>query len=40
MATNLKTEVDKTTKDVLSMTVVREASQIEETAKKMRQEQH
>lgn len=40
MATNLKAEVDKTTKDVLSMDVVREAGQIEETAKKMRQEQH
>ena len=40
LATSLKSEVDKTTKDVLSMTVVREASQIEETAKKMRQEQH
>ena len=40
MATDLKTEVDKTTKDVLSMAVVRDASQIEEAAKKMRQEQH
>ncbi len=40
MATDLKTEVDKTTKDVLSLAVVREAGQIEETAKKMRQEQH
>jgi len=40
MANDLKAEVDKSTKDVLSMTVVREASQIAETAKKMRQEQH
>jgi len=40
MATDLKSEVDKTTKDVLSLSVVREAGQIEETAKKMRQQQH
>lgn len=40
MATDLKAEMDKTTKDVLSVAVIRDAGQIEETAKKMRQQQH
>ena len=40
MATDLKSEVDKTTKDVLSVAVIRDAGQIEETAKKMRQQRH
>lgn len=40
MATDLKAEVDKTTKDVLSVAVIRDAGQIENTAKKMRQQQH
>ena len=33
---NLKTEVDKTTKDTLSVTVVRQATEIEQMARKMR----
>lgn len=40
MATNLKTDVDKTNQDVLSVAVVRDAGQIEEMAKKMRTQQH
>lgn len=36
MATALKTEVDKTTKDTLSVTVVRKAGQIEQLAHKVR----
>lgn len=40
MATDLKAEVAKTTKDVLSVAVIRDAGQIEETAKKMREQQH
>lgn len=36
MANNLKTEVDKTTADTLSVTVVREAGEIEQVARKMR----
>ncbi|MGH9607544.1 MAG: hypothetical protein ACRD3N_17780 [Terracidiphilus sp.] len=42
MATSLKAEVDKTTKDELSVAVVREAGQIEVMAHKMREgtEQH
>lgn len=40
MATDLKAEVDKTTKDVLSVAVIRDAGQIEATAKKMREQQH
>jgi len=36
MATALKTEVDKTTKDTLSITVVREAGAIEQLAHKAR----
>ncbi len=39
LATDLKTEVDKTTKDELSVSVVRDAGQIEELAKKMREGQ-
>lgn len=40
MATDLKAEVAKTSKDVLSVAVIRDAGQIEETAKKMREQQH
>ncbi len=36
LAYNLKSEVDKTTKDTLSVTVVRQASEIEQLAHKMR----
>jgi hypothetical protein len=36
LAYNLKTEVDKTTKDTLSVTVVRQATEIEQMARKMR----
>jgi len=36
MATDLKTEVDKTTKDTLSLTVVRKAGEIEQLAHKVR----
>jgi hypothetical protein len=36
MAYELKSEVDKTTKDTLSVTVVRRASEIEQLARKMR----
>jgi hypothetical protein len=36
MATDLKSEVDKTTKDTLSVTVVRKASAIEQLAHKVR----
>ena len=36
MATALKTEVDKTTKDTLSVTVVRKAGEIEQLAHKVR----
>jgi len=36
MATDLKTEVDKTTKDTLSVTVVRKAGEIEQLAHKVR----
>jgi hypothetical protein len=36
MATDLKAEVDKTTKDTLSVTVVRKASEIEQLAHKVR----
>ena len=36
MAYSLKTEVDKTTKDTLSLTVVRQAAEIEQIARKMR----
>jgi cytoskeletal protein RodZ len=36
LANTLKSEVDKTTKDTLSVTVVREASEIEQLAHKMR----
>jgi hypothetical protein len=36
LAYNLKTEVDKTTKDTLSVTVVRQAGEIEQLARKMR----
>jgi hypothetical protein len=36
MATDLKTEVGKTTKDTLSITVVRKASEIEQLAHKVR----
>jgi hypothetical protein len=36
MAYNLKTEVDKTTKDTLSVSVVRQAAEIEQIARKMR----
>jgi hypothetical protein len=36
MAYNLKAEVDKTTKDTLSVTVVRQAAEIEQIARKMR----
>ena len=36
LAYNLKSEVDKTTKDTLSVTVVRQASEIEQLARKMR----
>lgn len=36
LAYNLKAEVDKTTKDTLSVTVVREAGEIEQLARKMR----
>lgn len=36
MAYSLKTEVDKTTKDMLSVAVVRQAAEIEQTARKMR----
>lgn len=38
LATNLKTQVDKTTKDVLSVAVVRDADQIETMARKMRED--
>lgn len=40
MATDLKAEVDRTTQDVLSVAVIRDAGQIEQMAKKMRQAQH
>lgn len=36
MATDLKTEIDKSTKDTLSVTVVRKAGQIEDLARKVR----
>ncbi len=36
MATDLKTEVDKTTKDTLSLSVVRKAGEIERLAHKVR----
>jgi len=36
LAYNLKSEVDKTTKDTLSVTVVRQAAEIEQMARKMR----
>jgi hypothetical protein len=36
MATDLKAEVDKTSKDTLSVTVVRKASEIEQLAHKVR----
>ena len=36
MATDLKREVDKSTKDMLSLTVVRKADQIEQLAHKLR----
>ena len=36
LAYNLKSEVDKTTKDTLSVTVVRQAAEIEQIARKMR----
>jgi len=36
MATELKVEVDKTTKDTLSVTVVRKADEIEQYARKLR----
>ncbi|MGB0082557.1 MAG: hypothetical protein WBP90_13610 [Terracidiphilus sp.] len=36
MATDLKTEVDKSTKDMLSVGVVRKAGQIEQLARKVR----
>jgi hypothetical protein len=36
MATDLKTEVDKTTKDTLSLSVVRKAGAIEQLAHKVR----
>jgi len=36
MATALKTEVDKTTKDTLSVAVVRKAGEIEQLARKVR----
>lgn len=36
LAYSLKSEVDKTTKDTLSVTVVRQASEIEQLARKMR----
>ena len=36
LAYNLKSEVDKTTKDTLSVAVVRQASEIEQLARKMR----
>lgn len=38
MATSLKSEVDKTTMDVLSLAVVREADEIEHLARKMKDE--
>ena len=40
LATLLKADVAKTSKDVLSISVVRDAGQIEEMAKKMREAQH
>lgn len=40
LATNLKSDVAKTSKDVLSISVIRDAGQIEEMAKKMREAQH
>jgi len=36
LATDLKSEVDKSTKDMLSVTVVRKASEIEQLAHKVR----
>jgi len=36
MANDLKTEVDKSTKDMLSVTVVRKADEIEKLAHKVR----
>jgi len=36
MATVLKTEVDKSTKDTLSVTVVRKANEIEQFARQLR----
>lgn len=38
MATDLKAEVDKSTKDMLSVTVVRKATAIEQLAHKVRTE--
>lgn len=40
MAANLKAAVDRTTKDVLSVAVIRDADQIAQTARKMREAQH
>lgn len=40
LATLLKADVAKTTKDVLSISVVRDAGQVEEMAKKIREAQH
>jgi hypothetical protein len=40
MATDLKLAVDETNQDVLSVSVVRDAGQIEDMAKKMREQQH
>lgn len=40
LATDLKAEVGKTTKDELSVPVVRDAGQIEHLARKMRDQQH
>jgi hypothetical protein len=37
LATDLKTEVDKTTKDTLSLTVIRKAGEIERMARAMRE---
>jgi hypothetical protein len=38
LATGLKSEVDKSTKDTLSVTVIRKAGEIEQLARKMRDE--
>lgn len=40
LAATLKAEVDKSTKDVLSIPVVRDAGEIEQLAKKMREAKH